>query len=729
MPCTGSEHDTVGDFAANDAQDDLAHSGLTAEVVPIAGVISGTDNSSTLAIAAQAGSLLRYSDPDILHADGHVVFISGAPQASVPTSSTRASSDHEPVTPVKGETANVLESPLSDAGLSLGSAATSRLVSVEELRGGTITLLRTQFRAFVVASASKIPIAGSYIVRKYAPEDASTTVAITEATPLLAAVRDPEAFATQQVQGLILRVLSPFINRLPDIEALDNSDDGNRGLLFEVLVEIYVLMKNGGGWFFTHIQEHSLVVAPTVSLGHLSTTDLAASTIGTAVASVTGYSVIQGFISALDELLASASNHRIEKMWCARTALITGIALFPIMNVWTLYATSLLVRLGQSPEVAQLAGQFLRVMATGLPAYAIGEIAKRYLTSQGLSKVHTRILSVTAPLNMILNYLLVNGPIPAIRLGFAGAPLCTALSHNVIAGVLIIYIVQRAVHEEVDHLRGQDHLHDEGTVDMNSEDDSGPSSGTHTHEAPRQQTEETSFFAGMGELAWSGIAGVGKSAAQLWSKDFGGLVASILGPGALATQAILLATTSTLYQVPRALSSASSERMRKWVARGETQRAKIAASVAFVGTLGVVIVMSLILLAFASSWGALFNNDPLVLQTVCSILPIIAIFQAVYGIGAWVDGSLAALGKTAVFPALNASADYFVGIPLGLYLAFPRHWGLAGLWAGLIVSLTYSCVVAVTVLVSTDWKKAAKGKKEQDRARDEGGQETGLSVA
>lgn len=163
------------------------------------------------------------------------------------------------------------------------------------------------------------------------------------------------------------------------------------------------------------------MIAPTVSLGHLSTTDLAASTIGTAVASVTGYSIIQGFIrsvvnallsiiswlpcqwvlilffSSLDKILASAPNRRIAKISCAQAAVVTGVVLFvsanlcsipakmptrchfflqPITNLWAIQSATLLQRLGQSPEVAAPASKFLQVTAAGLPGYAIGEISK-----------------------------------------------------------------------------------------------------------------------------------------------------------------------------------------------------------------------------------------------------------------------------------------------------------------------------------------------------------------
>jgi MATE family, multidrug and toxin extrusion protein len=58
--------------------------------------------------------------------------------------------------------------------------------------------------------------------------------------------------------------------------------------------------------FSTHVLEYSLSIASVISIGHLSTVALAACTLGTMTASVTGYSIIQGLTSTLDTMLPSA---------------------------------------------------------------------------------------------------------------------------------------------------------------------------------------------------------------------------------------------------------------------------------------------------------------------------------------------------------------------------------------------------------------------------------------
>lgn len=186
--------------------------------------------------------------------------------------------------------------------------------------------------------------------------------------------------------------------------------------------------------------EYSLVVASVVSIGHLSTTALAASTLGSMTSAVTGYSIIQGFATTLDTVLPSAytsDQPQLVGVWAQRMTVILGVICIPIAFCWA-SAESILLFLRQDPEVAHLAAVFLRWAILGLPAYAFNQISRRYFQAQGLFTVPTRIIFVVSPINALLNYLLVWGPEP-IRLGFIGAPIASAISFNVMALLSLAY--------------------------------------------------------------------------------------------------------------------------------------------------------------------------------------------------------------------------------------------------------------------------------------------------
>jgi multidrug resistance protein, MATE family len=80
----------------------------------------------------------------------------------------------------------------------------------------------------------------------------------------------------------------------------------------------------------THVLEYSLQIASVVSIGHISTTALAAVTLGSMSATVSGFSIINGFVGALDTLLPSAwtsSTPQLVGLWSQRMG-----ALLPVLS-------------------------------------------------------------------------------------------------------------------------------------------------------------------------------------------------------------------------------------------------------------------------------------------------------------------------------------------------------------------------------------------------------------
>ncbi|EKM56871.1 uncharacterized protein PHACADRAFT_91175, partial [Phanerochaete carnosa HHB-10118-sp] len=416
-----------------------------------------------------------------------------------------------------------------------------------------------------------------------------------------------------------------------------------------------------------HVLEYSLVVASVISIGHLSTTALAASTLGSMTASVSGYSIIQGFASTLDTMLPSAwtsSQPQLVGLWAQRMAVVMAAALVPITFIW-FNSEAILLALRQDPEVAHLAATYLKFAVLGLPAYTFNAISRRYFQSQGLFTVPTRIIICIAPINAFFNYLLVWGPKP-IRLGFIGAPIATAISFNLISLCSIVYGMFFVPH-------------------------------TAWHPICRRS------FTSLGVLVQLGLAGVGQTASEWWSWELIGLAASLLGPTALAAQSVLLVSSSTTYQAPFALAVATSRRIGNLLGEENAIRASYVSKAAMLMALLISLIWSTMFMVFRNSWGYLFNDDLSVVSLVAYILPIVALFQLFDGLGGVTAGILRAQGKQFTGALLNLSAYYVFGIPFGLWLSFKRDWQLLGLWIGLTIALVYEAGVSVWICLRTDW--------------------------
>ncbi len=99
-----------------------------------------------------------------------------------------------------------------------------------------------------------------------------------------------------------------------------------------------------------------------------------------------------------------------------------------------------LLWLKQDPHVASLAGTYLAWLSIGIPGYAGNVVLKKYLQSQNIMHIPTYVLFVVAPLNVLLNWLLVWGPQP-VRLGFIGGAIATAFSFNLTFVMLFVYVM------------------------------------------------------------------------------------------------------------------------------------------------------------------------------------------------------------------------------------------------------------------------------------------------
>ncbi|KAJ1027032.1 hypothetical protein NDA18_003052 [Ustilago nuda] len=458
---------------------------------------------------------------------------------------------------------------------------------------------------------------------------------------------------------------------LPGVEQIESiARESNNNIAWR---EARVLFGYTVPIFATHLLELSLSVASVFSLGHLGTVELAAASLSSMTANVSGFSVLSGFISALDTLLPSAYTQQPKSvgLWTQRMGVILICILPLILAIW-LNAEAILIRIGQDPEVAYLAGRYLTVLSIGLPGYALFEVCRRYLQAQGLMHAPTIVLIFVSPLNAIANYLLVWGP-ESIRLGFIGAPLASALSMWLMAILCFFQCVL------------------------------GP------RDAWDGFTTAAFKWEGIKPVLYLGFAGMISLAAEWWAWEIVGLVTSQLGVVALAAQSVLLVSSSVTYQLPFGASVATAVRVGNLLGANRPAEAKISSRVALILSLAMGGLNSALFLIFRRQWGWLFSSDIEVIKLVEYILPLLAFFQVADGICGIAGGVLRGTGRQAAGAGINMVSYYVIGIPIGLVLTFTRiNLGLAGLWWGLTIALLFGSAGMIWLISITDWEWEVK---------------------
>lgn len=135
---------------------------------------------------------------------------------------------------------------------------------------------------------------------------------------------------------------------------------------------------------------------------------------------------------------AFKSNPEQAGLHTLRTVFLLAVAFVP-QWLFCRFSETLLLGLGQDAAVAHLAGSYLRTFVFAIPGYNVLETTRRWLQGQGLLLVPTCCLVIGAPLNLVLNLLLVWGPDWA-RIGFLGAPWASVISFT----LYVVGLRQRA---------------------------------------------------------------------------------------------------------------------------------------------------------------------------------------------------------------------------------------------------------------------------------------------
>lgn len=181
------------------------------------------------------------------------------------------------------------------------------------------------------------------------------------------------------------------------------------------------------------------VMAPLLTLGHLGTTYLAAISLATMTANITGFSVGQGFATALDTLCSQGFTGNPDKTALGKHLQRGIVVMFflqiPVFSLW-LFAEPILIQLGQDAEVAKISGVFLKWLMPGLFPYLLFTCVMRYLQGQGIMSASFYVMLISAPINIFLQWFLVW---KLTFFGALGAPIATCITNWVSCISIIIY--------------------------------------------------------------------------------------------------------------------------------------------------------------------------------------------------------------------------------------------------------------------------------------------------
>ncbi len=173
--------------------------------------------------------------------------------------------------------------------------------------------------------------------------------------------------------------------------------------------ESKILFSSTAQLIGTAFLEYAIINSNVISVGHLGKVELGAASLATVTATITGFILFQGLVTGLDTMSPQAfgAGHKeLVGLQAQRMTYFLWLLIIPIGAIW-LSAGPLFRILLPQPEVAELAGTYLRIALLGLPGFALFQVLEIYLQAQGIFSASFMVLLVCAPLHVFMNWLFV----------------------------------------------------------------------------------------------------------------------------------------------------------------------------------------------------------------------------------------------------------------------------------------------------------------------------------
>ncbi len=305
------------------------------------------------------------------------------------------------------------------------------------------------------------------------------------------------------------------------------------------------------------------------------------------------------------------------------------------------------------------ATDYLLIMAIAMPFFCFYLPIRYFNEGIGNPKVIMFITALSIPVNILGNYIFLNGLLGLPKMGAAGIAIASVISIIFMMTVGFFYMTKS------NHIK-QWRLFVKWSVPI-------PEIIVRLVKIGTPNSVALLMEAGM----FSAIV----------------LLSGRLGVNAAAANQIAFNYTSTTFMIPLGISMALMTRIGMAVMHDDMARVRI------IGVSGIVLgalsmMISVLVIICLGHWVArLYTDEQAVLDMASTLLALAAIFQIPDGIQICAAGALRGLEETQS-PMRYAIVGYWLlAMPLAVFLAFYMGWGSSGLWTGLIVGLTVAAIL------------------------------------
>jgi MATE family multidrug resistance protein len=425
------------------------------------------------------------------------------------------------------------------------------------------------------------------------------------------------------------------------------------------------LLKLAGPLVLTQLAQMAIGVTDTLMLGRFSKTALAAAVLGNTVFFFS-WIIGQGPTAAVSPLIAHvlggnpddrANVSAITRMGFWSVAIVS----LPLM-ILLFFTKDVLLGLGQRPELAEAASQFVIPLAFGLPFSLAFQVLRNFATALGKPNATLIVMLVTVIFNVVGDYGLIFGHFGLPRLGIVGSG--TASASSFVFSFLAMLVVVRATPK----------LHLYRVFD-----------GFHR---PDWEKLVENYKLGMP----MGVT-LMFEAGLFFSSN---LIMGSFGTAYVAAHAIAMNVPSVTFMVPLGVAMAATVRVGLAAGAQDGEAVRRAGYSAMLTAVSFMAVCGVLMASFPREIASLYlpptAENLAVIAIAVTFLRVAAAFQMFDGLQVTAALSLRGL-KDARAPMWIAGGSYWLaGFPMCIALGFGLKMGGFGIWIGLAFGLLVAAI-------------------------------------
>lgn len=304
---------------------------------------------------------------------------------------------------------------------------------------------------------------------------------------------------------------------------------------------------------------------------------------------------------------------------------------------------------GVAPELVPGASAWLNASAWSLVPAFLFMALRQTLQAIGDTRTATAILLAANVVNALFNVALIRGRFGFPALGLAGSGWATVIARTFTVACLAAWSVYR-----------------------------GPSVravGWRYHGPTMRELLRLGLPASVQLLFEGGVFSLAT------------MLCAGLGATPAAAHQVVLQVASFTFMVPLGVSAAGAVRVGNAIGRGEPEAARRAGWSAVAIAVSFMALSAVTLVASSRVILGLFDLDAPTTELARTLLLVAGLFQLFDGCQVAVSGVLRGSGDTVASMVANLVGHWFVGLPVGIALAYGLHLGAVGVWMGLAAGL------------------------------------------